>query len=69
MSEAEIFLRHVLIRRASYSRKKGNKLKGHFLTLKDSEAARDSRLKFFLDSVGIETKYFRDYDEMYDVHS
>lgn len=68
LSEAEIFLRHVLIRRASYSRKIGKRLKGYFLTLKDSEAARDSRLKFFLDNVNIEMKLFSDYDEMYDVH-
>lgn len=69
LSEAEIFLRHVLIRRASYSRKKGRKLKGYFLTLKNSDAAKDIRLKFFLDSVNIEMKYFTNYDEMYDVHS
>ncbi len=69
LSEAEIFLRHVLIRRASYSRKRGKGLKGYFLTTENPETVEDSRLKFFLDSVNIEMKYFTDYDEMYGVHS
>ena len=68
LSEAEIFLRHVLIRRASYSKKRGKGLKGYFLTTEDFETVKNSRLKFFLESVDIKIEYFKDYNEMYDVY-
>jgi len=66
LSEAEIFLRHILIKRFLFSRKNRIKSKGYFLTTKGSDVSHDAKLRYFLKSVGIEMidKYL-DYEEIY----
>lgn len=66
LSEAEIFLRHILIKRFSFSKKNGMKLKGYYLTTKRSDASHDEKLRYFLNSVGIDlVNEYSDYGEIY----
>lgn len=65
LSEVEIFIRHVLIRRNAYAKKKGLKIKGYFLKIKEDRSLSNTRLEFFLNNVGIEIVEYQSFDDMY----
>jgi len=72
LTEAEFFLRYILIQRALYNKKAKKSLKGYYLTkrqdchsVEGADSRESRRLKFFLDRVGIETVEFDDYLAMY----
>lgn len=65
LSEAEIFIRHILIRRNAWARSKNLNLQGKYLMVNESASGEEKRLEFFLKHVGIEIVRFESYDQLY----
>lgn len=65
LSEAEFFIRHILIQRHSYLKKNNKKLKGYYFSRKSENRTDTEKLEFFLKSVGIEIITYESYNEIY----